>query len=98
VRLTDTADVLTVEQAAEVLHVSRGTAYEAVRAGQIPSVRVGRCIRIPRHALEQMLSPRGMTPTNGDGPAAGEADAQTTETKGNDGERTSSTYGTGSHR
>ena len=58
-RLADTADVLTVEQAAEFLHVSRGTAYEAVRAGQIPSVRVGRCIRIPRHALEQMLTAAG---------------------------------------
>ena len=47
--------VLTVEEAAELLKVSRGKAYEAVRAGEIPSVRVGRCIRIPRAALERML-------------------------------------------
>jgi excisionase family DNA binding protein len=55
VNLADAPDVLTVEQTAEVLHVARRTAYEAVRAGQIPSVRVGRCIRIPKHALERKL-------------------------------------------
>jgi len=48
--------VLTVEEAAEILKVSRGTAYEAVRTGEIPSVRVGRCIRIPRAALDRMLA------------------------------------------
>jgi excisionase family DNA binding protein len=47
--------VYTVEQAAAKLAVSRGAAYQAVRTGQIPSVRIGRCIRIPRHALEQLL-------------------------------------------
>jgi excisionase family DNA binding protein len=68
VKLADAPDVLTVEQVAEILSVGRGTAYEAVRAGQIPCVRVGRCIRIPRHALEQMLA--GETRQNGGGPTA----------------------------
>lgn len=54
-KLADAPDVLTVEQAASVLAVARGTAYEAVRAGQIPSVRIGRCIRVPRQALERLL-------------------------------------------
>jgi excisionase family DNA binding protein len=61
VKLAGAPDVLTVEQAAEVLSVSRGTAYEAVRTGSLPSVRIGRCIRIPRLALEHMLYP---TPRN----------------------------------
>jgi excisionase family DNA binding protein len=60
--------VYTVEQAAEILAVSRGTAYEAVRAGEIPSVRVGRCIRVPRHRLEELLG----TPPNHDEPADNE--------------------------
>ena len=58
-KLADLPDVLTVEQCAEVLHIARGTAYEGVRAGEIPSVRVGRCIRVPRHALERMLTAAG---------------------------------------
>jgi excisionase family DNA binding protein len=51
--------VLTVEQAAAILKISRGTAYEAVRTGEIPSVRIGRCIRVPRAALERLLEKGG---------------------------------------
>lgn len=47
--------VLTVEQAAQVLRLGRGQAYEAVRRGEIPSVRFGRSIRIPRRALLELL-------------------------------------------
>lgn len=36
----------TVEEAAEVLQISRNSAYEAVREGQIPSTRVGRRILV----------------------------------------------------
>ncbi len=59
VKLADAPDVLTVEQAAALLAVGRTAAYQAIRAGEIPSVRVGRCIRVPRHALEQMLTAPG---------------------------------------
>ena len=47
--------VLTVADAARLLGISRGLAYEAVRVGQIPSVRIGRRILIPRRALEEQL-------------------------------------------
>lgn len=47
--------VLTVPEAAKALRVSRGAAYEAIRVGEIPSVRIGRSLRVPRHALEQLL-------------------------------------------
>jgi excisionase family DNA binding protein len=46
---------LTVEQAAAMLGVSRGVAYEAVRAGQIPSIRLGRRILVPRARLLELL-------------------------------------------
>lgn len=46
---------LTVDEAAEALGVSRGLAYEAVRQGEIPSIRVGRRILVPRQALTRML-------------------------------------------
>ncbi len=47
--------VYTVEEAAKLLRVGRTAAYSAVRAGQIPAIRVGRSLRVPRHALEQLL-------------------------------------------
>lgn len=47
--------VLTVEEAAKALRISRGLAYELVRRGQLPALRLGRRIVIPRHALEAAL-------------------------------------------
>lgn len=46
---------ITVEQAAELLGVSRGTAYRAVATGQLPTIRVGRRLRVKRAPLERML-------------------------------------------
>src|ERR1700733_7145102 len=51
----DLPAVLTVEEAASVLRIGRSCAYAAVRAGEIPSIRVGRAIRIPTHRLEVLL-------------------------------------------
>lgn len=46
---------LTVEQAATLLGISRGLAYEMVRAGKIPAIRLGRRVVIPQRALERLL-------------------------------------------
>lgn len=48
--------VLTVNQLADILGIGRNTAYSIVRSGQIPSVRVGRQIRISRGALMDFLN------------------------------------------
>lgn len=45
--MTDHALTLTVEQAGKVLGISRSTAYELVRAGDIPSLRLGRRLVVP---------------------------------------------------
>ena len=47
--------VLTVPEVARLLRISRGKAYEIVRTRQLPSLSWGRVIRIPRHALDQLL-------------------------------------------
>lgn len=47
---------LTVPEVAALLRISRSSAYGAVRSGQIPSLRFGRSIRVPRAALERLLS------------------------------------------
>ena len=56
--------VLTVEETASALRLGRTACYEAIRRGEIPSVRIGRSLRVPRGALEQLLN------VNGQGPAA----------------------------
>lgn len=48
--------VMSVEQLADVLGVSRNTAYGFVKSGSIKSVRVGRIIRISREALLEFLN------------------------------------------
>ena len=54
--LEDLPLTLTVEEAGQILRVGRNTAYELVRYGKLPSVRVGKQIRIPRQALLDYLS------------------------------------------
>lgn len=47
---------LTVEQAARMLNISRNLAYDLVRRGVIPSLRLGRIIRISRSRLEEWVA------------------------------------------
>ena len=46
---------LTVEEAAQLLGISRALGYELVARGQLPSVRLGRRIVVPRRALDALL-------------------------------------------
>ena len=46
---------LDVEEAAAILGISRSAAYQAVSAGEIPSIRFGRRIVIPREAVDRLL-------------------------------------------
>ena len=48
--------VLTVTEAAQLLKIGRSCAYEAVRNGQLPVIRMGRRILVPRAALERLLA------------------------------------------
>ena len=36
-------------------NLSRGGSYEAAKRGEIPTIRIGRLIRVPVRALERML-------------------------------------------
>lgn len=47
--------VLTVQQAARALNISKNTAYTLVRSGKLHSVRIGRQIRIPKDCLIEFL-------------------------------------------
>ena len=44
-------ELLTPEEFRTVAGLGRATTYDLIRSGQIPSVRFGRAIRIPKSAL-----------------------------------------------
>ncbi len=46
----------TVEEAGEILGIGRSAAYQGVRTGEIPAIRIGRRLLVPVQALEQLLS------------------------------------------
>jgi len=47
--------VLTPMETARLLRIGRGTVYEQIRLGVIPSIRMGRRILVPKVALQRML-------------------------------------------
>jgi excisionase family DNA binding protein len=48
--------VVTVGEAAAILHISRGSAYQAAKANEIPTIRIGRRLLVPLAALERLLA------------------------------------------
>ncbi len=46
---------MTVSEAAGVLGISRSSAYECVRRGELRAVRLGRRLVVPRSAVTELL-------------------------------------------
>ena len=57
--MEDTKYVLTVEEAGQRLGLSRPSAYQAVKRGEIPIIRIGRRILVPVAALDKLLANAG---------------------------------------
>jgi excisionase family DNA binding protein len=54
--LPETELTISVPEAGRRLGIkSRGTAYEAAHRGDIPTIKIGRLLRVPVRALEKML-------------------------------------------
>ena len=56
---------LTVEETAKLLGIGRQLAYDRVKTGEIPVIKVGRRLLVPRRALEKLLEepkPLNLTP------------------------------------
>jgi hypothetical protein len=51
----DDRDAFTIEEAGEILLISRGSAYAAAKTGDLPVISVGRRRIVPRLALERLL-------------------------------------------
>ncbi len=56
---------VTVEQASRLLGISRASGYQGVLSGEIPHIRVGKRILVPRGALERMLNGAAAVPGAG---------------------------------
>jgi excisionase family DNA binding protein len=59
-------EVLTVSEAAAILRVGRNQLYQAVGRGELRAIRIGRSIRIPKHALLDLLAAAGPPTASGD--------------------------------
>lgn len=55
-------ELLRVPEAAERLSLSRSQTYQMAAAGQLPTVRVGRALRIPARELERWVDSRVVSP------------------------------------
>ena len=54
--LDEMPECMTVTSAAEILGLSRNSCYQAIRNGEIPALRIGSRLIVPRRALEELLS------------------------------------------
>lgn len=52
-----------VEEVAKLLGIARNNAYERVRAGDIPSIRMGKRLLVPRERFHTWLNGTGCTGT-----------------------------------
>ena len=48
--------LLKPSEVGQILGIGRSLVYELIASGQIPSVRLGRCIRVPAESLQRWLS------------------------------------------
>lgn len=46
---------MTVPEAGQMLGLSRNAAYAAAERGEIPTIRIGRLLKVPKAALDRML-------------------------------------------
>lgn len=48
-------EALSIEEAANLLGVGRNTAYAAAKSGELPNIRIGGRILVPRVQLDELL-------------------------------------------
>lgn len=53
--MDENLEYLKVSEVAEILRIARSRAYELVAEGEIPSIRIGRSVRVSRGELDRWL-------------------------------------------
>lgn len=59
--------LLTVKDVEAALQLGRTRAYELVRSGELPVIRIGRAVRIPRDALRRWVEAQVAAAQSSDG-------------------------------
>lgn len=54
----DLFETMTVQEAAEKLSISKSFAYRLIKDGEMPSVRLGRKVRVPKAEFERWYRDR----------------------------------------
>jgi hypothetical protein len=58
--MSDEPKTLTVPEAGRLyFNLGRNAAYDAARRGEIPTIRIGKLLRVPVMALERLLAEAG---------------------------------------
>ena len=57
--MSDERLTISVEDAARLLGISRGLAYEAARRGELPTIRLGRRLLVPTARLLDLVGANG---------------------------------------
>jgi excisionase family DNA binding protein len=55
IRTKTLASTMSITEAAETLGIGRTLAYELARTGELPTIRLGRRLVVPRRALQRLL-------------------------------------------
>jgi excisionase family DNA binding protein len=53
---THESKTISIDEAARLLGIARNSAYDAAARGEIPTIRIGKRILVPRVAFERMLA------------------------------------------
>ena len=64
-RLTDTRLLVSPKEVIELTGFGRSTVYRAIRAGELPAVRLGRAVRVPTASLEKWIERQTVAGPNG---------------------------------
>jgi hypothetical protein len=60
--MDDQPKTMTVPEAGkEYFGLSRNASYAAAQRGEIPTIKIGRCLRVPTRAMEEMLDAASKT-------------------------------------
>lgn len=55
---TEPSMLLRIPEAARALGIARSLAYEMARDGRLPTVHIGKAVRVPRRQLEEWIEER----------------------------------------
>ncbi len=57
----EATELLTIDETADLLRLSRSQIYALAQDGRLPAIRIGRSVRVPRRRLLEWLDGQALT-------------------------------------